>query len=295
MIETIEQPTGRNFGLVPRPIPASHPKTHIILGSIAQADIPDHFVIPDIVGPVDQVSTDFCTAYTTRELCSDLDGVVYDENWNVATTGKIVGSPILGGTSAQDAMRAPIVYGSLKVSEAPAGMTWEQKGPAFIADADNWPPPTFLYAAKHEQVASLVVDGPYDAFDNLRSAMVKNNRSVGLATKWYFSSFNNIGPSGLITSPLNPNDPSFSYHMYTAKELDIVNGNPVVWMKPYEGAGYGRRGMVAFDRATINALYGPLAFGSAFMYGNVPPSILQRMEDEAATLEQIFLKLVQNL
>lgn len=277
----------KNYGLIPRPLPKRRLKTHQLFGTASPADIPDTFDVGDVIGPVDQGATPFCTCYTTRELVSDIDKIAYDENWNVAMTGKVTGSPILTGASAQDAMEAMIAYGPLLQTDTPPDMTWQQKGMDFIADPANWTPDLFLKAAPHERVAALTIDGPYDAFDNLRSQMWMHKRSAGLATKWYFGTFNTPDGNGIVATLTDQNNPNFSYHMYTAKRLDVVNGQQVVWMKPYEGGSYGKNGMIAFDRQTINNLYGPTAFGSAHIFVDAI-SLLGRLQQEQQIVLQFF-------
>ncbi|MDE1944831.1 MAG: hypothetical protein KGI03_00965 [Patescibacteria group bacterium] len=283
----------KNYGLIPKALPKRHPTTHQVFGSIAVADLPATLDLPDIVGPTDQGATSFCTCYAARQLCSDQDGIVYDENWGVAMTSEIVGAPIVGGAPALDAMNAMIQKGPLALSDCPPGMTWQEKGPAFIADWRNWPQDLALKAAPHEKATVLSVDGPYDAFDNIRAFMAAHKRHTALATKWYYQ-FNTPHADGTIDPVPDYATPVFTWHMYEAMYPDVVNGVEVIWVKPHEGAGYGKGGYAAFDRATINRLVAePMACSLAF--GDVPTSIVQRLAVQHLSLEQIFEEIASRI
>lgn len=281
------------YGLIPEAIPDSHPTAHQVFGSPAVADLPDNCILPDIVGPTDQGMTSFCYAYCVRQLCSDQDGIVYDENWQVAAAGRVNGSSTVNGCSALVAMDSGVIWGPLAATDAPAGMTWENKGPAFIADYKNWPAGLALKAAKHEKVSVLNIDGPYDDFDNVRAQIYAKQRHIAFATKWY-SVFNAAGPDGFVPATILPNirlaNAIFSWHMYEAMDYVTVNGTPYIRCKPHEGAAYGNAGLVLLDRATVNFLIeDPLA--CALMYGDVPVSLAQKLAAEAVVVEKEFERL----
>lgn len=287
----------KTYGLIPKALPADHPTTHMVFGSAALSDIQDVLGLPDVVGPTDQGDTNFCTCYTTRQLASDIDGVVYDENWNVAMTGEMEGAPITNGAPALDAMNALIMKGSLALADAPQGMTWEEKGPAFVADWRNWPLPLAQKAAQHEQMAVLGVEGPYDAFDNVRAYITAHRRHVAFATKWY-QEFNEANPSGCIPMP-DFSSTVFSWHMYEAMDLDVVNGEPVIRMKPHEGKDYGKDGYVYFNRDVVNNLFKePLA--TKVTYKEIPADVFARLLEQrdvfkADALTMLFNYLTKNL
>lgn len=277
-------PTLKQYGLVPKALPKGHPTTHQVFGSIAPADLPPTLVLPDLVGPTDQGSSSFCYAYAVRQLASDQDGVVYDENFTISRVSEIAGEVLTEGASALDAMHSAVEFGLLKLADAPPGMIWEEKGAEFISDWKNWPMPLNELAAPAEKPSVLSVDGPYDDFDNIRSAMMKHKRHVALATQWFFE-FNNPGSDGSIAYP-DTTQP-FSWHMYEAMHYDVINGVEKICIKPHEGAAYGQGGYAWLDRPTINMLVEhPLA--CALMFGDVPANVIQRLAIQHLSLEQIF-------
>lgn len=287
----------KNYGLIPQKISRLHPTTHQVFGSLALQEIAP-LQLPDLVGPTDQGETSFCADYCARQLASDMDGIVYDENWNVVITGRVYGQSALNGAPALDALQAQVEYGGLSIIDAPADMTWEEKGPSFIADPMNWPmDELYLKAATHEKASVLSVDGPHDAFDNIRSAIQMHKRHVGLATKW-FSVFNDAQGDGFIPPTLLPeiHDPAalFAWHMYEAMDFDTINGVDIIRVKPHEGASYGKGGLSYFDRVTVNFLCSdPLA--NALMFGDVPINVIQRLQIQKQSLEDIFAELAARI
>lgn len=283
----------KKYGLIPEAIPRNRPTTHQVFGSPALPDLPRSLMLPDPIGPVDQKDTSICFAYATRQLCSSQDGIAYDENWNVAAIGEQYGSSVAEGAPALVAMQAMVSRGPLRLSDAPTGMTWEEKGVDFIADIRNWDAADNLKAAPNEKTSVLAVDGPYDDFDNARAFMSAHNRPVALATKWY-AAFNEPQSSGFIPDALlasikTPGIP-FTWHMYEAMGFDVIDGKDVMVVKPHEGAGYGKDGLAYFDRDTIDFLVeDPLACGLAF--GDVPTSVVSRLMVQNLSLEEIFAEL----
>ena len=289
--------TLKNYGLIPEKISRIHPTTHQVFGSVGRPEIAP-LQLPDIVGPTNQGETSFCFAYCLRQLCSDQDNILYDENWNVIAASKVYGQSTLNGAPALSAMESMVEYGALAEIDAPEGMTWETKTPAFIADPSNWPlDELYLKAARHEKPAVLSVDGPYDAFDNIRSAIQMHRRHVALATKW-LPAFNMAQGDGFIPSTLLPSikDPTtpFTWHMYEAMDFDTIGGVDVIRVKPHESASYGKGGYAYLDRDTINFLDSdPLA--NAFMFADVPISIVRRLQIQSQSVEDIFAELAARI
>lgn len=288
----------KSYGLIPEILSARTPTAHALFGSPSPSLIADTFEVPDLVGPVDQGDTNFCTCYTSRELETDIKGEVYDENWNVAATSRLYGQPILQGAPATLALRALRIYGGNKLSAVPSGMTWQDKGQAFIADWKNWDPSLFESAASNELPGAVdVIDGPLDAFDSIRAQMQMHKRSIALATPWY-AFFNSPDSSGAV--PDLPLTGPSSWHMYAAKRCDVIGTTQVIWMKPWEGAGFGKGGYVALTRSQVNALLAnPQA--NALMIPDVPvadPSQLGTieadLEDFFSEIRARFMSLTQN-
>lgn len=281
----------KKYGLIPKALPNRHPTTHQVFGSLIASDIPATVLLPDLVGPTDQKDTSICYSYAVRQLASDQDGIVYDENFTVAKVSETAGAVLTEGAPALDAMQSAVKFGLLEAKNAPAGMTWEEKGVDFISDWHNWPMPLDELAAPREKTSVLSVNGPHDAFDNIRSAIASHKRHVALATQW-FMEFNDAAGDGSVQVP-DARGP-YSWHMYEAMDYDVIGGVEKIRVKPHEGKGYGQNGYAWFDRQTIDLLLSnPLA--NALMFGDVPTSVLQRLAVQHISLEEIFEELAARI
>lgn len=293
MTPNASPPNRRNFGLVPKPLPRNHPNTHQLFGTPSPLTLPASFGLPDARGPIDQGNTNLCTQETTTELCSDMDGVVYDENWAAAVTSKLNGAPILNGVDALTAMQAMVLFGPLLQSLSPESMRWQKMGESYVETIGNWDPALFLKAAPNERKGVLAVDGgQYDAFDTFRAQMYAHKRSIGFATKWFYDSFNNPASNGIILPPSAGQLADFTYHMYAIKGwATLPDGNLYLKIKPWEGPTYGLGGYVFLDRATVNMLDADRN-AAALMFCDVPQNVLQNLLLQNQSLREIFEELV---
>jgi hypothetical protein len=287
----------KNYGLIPqdyREILRKRATTHQVFGSIAPANLPTRLILPDIVGPTDQGTTSICFSYCTRQLLSDQLGIVFDENWALAKAGETNGQPVATGCQALTAMEAMVKFGPLALTLCPPGMTWEEKGVDFVANWKNWDPSLDLKAAPNEQGSVLPVDGPYDDFDNVRSFMQMHQRHVAFATKWY-TEFNNPNPDGTVKDPgtLEPTS-IYSMHMYEAMDFDVVGGQEVIRIKPHEGASYGVGGYAYLNRSQVNNIIED-PFAAALCFSDAPTNVLQRMQIQNLSLEEIFDELAARI
>lgn len=280
----------KQYGLIPQEIPRTHPNTHQVFGTMSPSDIPDTLEIVDTVGPVDQDGTSFCFAYCPRQLCSDMDNILYDENWNVVATAETWGQSTENGAPALEAMQAMIYRGPLAASDAPPDMTWQLKGPPFIANPANWPASLNAKAAPHEKSSVLTVDGPYDDFDNCRAWMAAHKRGVASATQWY-AGFNEPDGNGIVHISAGT---EFTWHMYELMGYDVIAGTQVIKLKPHEGASYGKGGYSYIGREDFNALVENKT-ANVLVFGDVPQSVVNRMQIQTLSLEQIFEELAARI
>lgn len=294
MPTTTQNSICKNFGLLPKPLPRNHPTTHQLFGTPSPANLPASWSAPDVRGPIDQGSTSLCTQETTTELCSDMDGAVYDENWAAAVTSKLYGQPIINGVDAVTAMQAMVLFGPLPMGEAPTGMTWQTVGVPYVETMSNWDPTLFLKAAPFERKGVVAVDGgEYDAFDTYRVQMQAHNRSIGFASKWYYTAFNSPLSDGVITPPTSTELQDFSYHMYAIKGwATLTDGNVYLKIKPWEGAGYGVNGYAYLSRSLVNMLDADLN-AAALMFADVPQNVMQNLLLQNQSLNAIFQELVE--
>lgn len=284
----------KNKGLIPKKLPQFHPTNHQLFGTPDVTALPIKFDINDVVGPVDQGSTNFCFGYAIRQLCSDIDQKIYDENWCIAMVSKLLGYSDINGAPALTAMQAMIAYGPLQQSDAPIGFTWQEKGPEFIANPTNWPKTLYALAAPFERIGITNVDDKksgLDTFDNIKVQMYEHKRSVTLATEW-FQDFDFPSPTGQINDTFNTTGP-FSWHMYEVMGFDTINGQECIKVKPHMGAqGFG--GYIYFNRATVDLL-GSNTQANVLMFSDIPQDIGTKIQLKTYSLLQIVVDLYERL
>lgn len=252
----------RNTGLKPTPKDKRDYSLHRNFGSPQLPQLPDEFFIEgDVEGPRDQGVSLFCTAYTVTENNSDIDGVPYDENYQAAMTGRVQGEMIINGADLRSAVSAPTKYGLLPKNFAP--YQWQRDGQNIAADWTKYSQSVIDEAKKHLAPAYFSVDGPYDAFDNIRVAVWnhKPKRGVMVGTPW-LSSFN-VGPDGIV--PKITSGTIASWHAWDIKGYKIINGTKYLVARQWEGENWGDKGYCYFDRETINHLFS-IPGSAAFMY-----------------------------
>lgn len=173
---------------------------------------------------------DGCTGYAQTEICQDEDKAEYQPSFTYLKTlfmegnvGKQVGCDI------RDSLKSTIVYGVLGKDETDdAQATYHRRG-AYYA----------------------VVDSPdLDAFDDVRSAIVLNNRTVSVGTPW-FPEFETVGQDGVL--PLFAS-PVTIFHNWKVCGWKQINGQPYLIGKTWQGPSYGDHGYCYLSRTLFNEL-----------------------------------------
>lgn len=169
-----------------------------------------------------------CTAYTQTELCQDEDGVVYSPLFTYGKTLFMEGSPFGSGCDVRTSLKSTIVYGVQEVGEAPEN------------------------AINHRRGSYYAIERSTDWFDSIRSAIVTNERSVSVATRWY-QAWSNVGPNGIIVSPVSYTV-GFSLHNFKISGWTTINGIPYLIAKPWFGKLWGDKGYCYFPREVVNQM-----------------------------------------
>lgn len=239
----------KNRGLQPHIVPLYKKKKqysfHRTFGAAALTGLPDSY------GPISsdayQGGTVFCTDYTTAGICSDEDGVPYSPEYNLSKQTLIlnVNPTTFAGATLESAIKVPITFGLLPQDQAP--LTWIKDGQTVVADSKNWPANLDQVAVQNKRPYYFFVDGPYDAFDNFRSAIWLKKLSVGAGMPWY-NEYNSVGPDGILPNGVNQE----SWHAVNICGWQTINGIPYITCKPWAGSNYGKNGVVFFSRGEFN-------------------------------------------
>lgn len=196
-----------------------------------------------------------CTGYAQTDLATDEDGVIYSPDYTFAQTLRLTNSPPESqGADLRASLKSTIAYGLLPKAEAP--FSAKEKGQTFVADWQRW----LAYvdrAQKNAKPAFFTITGPYDAFDNIRSALWLNQASkqgISIGTPWYpeWSATGSDGIAPLSDFSRDPN--SLPWHNWAVKGFTTIKGVPYFIGKSWAGPKFGDKGFTYFSRENINGV-----------------------------------------
>lgn len=208
---------------------------------------------------LDQTDLDFCSAFAAVTLNYNLHGIQFDPLYFFAKIKQVRGEWQAYGANLRDAMQAAVSYGALPIANSPYvhHVPQDLQNPHdesrdFLANWNNWPKTLDAIAAKWKDGSFFMVDGPNDAFDNIRSTIYANRTSrraveFGLCwrSEWTYAPAGIITDSGYIT-------PSGDGHAISIIGQKIINGVPYLMLQNSWGVNFGDRGIYYFPRSVIN-------------------------------------------
>lgn len=201
-------------------------------GALAASYVP--FSLDAGFGFPDQNADGFpqaCTAYTQNELCQDEDQTLYDRSFLWAKILLIAGQAD-GPVSIYDALKAPCVYGVRPSNETTDAQALARKRGAYF---------------QLERARGL------DWFDSAIALMQTTKRPLSIASPWFpsfeapmFGEMPEIFPA---TWELG-----VPGHNHAAYGLTLIDGQPAIVGKSWQGAGFGDHGKHYWTRKAFNAL-----------------------------------------
>lgn len=187
-----------------------------------------------------------CTGYAQTDLCVDEDKIIYDPIYTYHKTLFMENKKPDSnqGASLRDSLKSTIIYGVMPVDG-------KDKNP---------------YAHRRGAYANVRDVTELDAFDDIRSAIQKNNRSVSIGTPWFYE-WSATGKDGIIQDidflkyskrvlfrnglALTTQHPWHNYKICGWKE---INGEPYLIAKVWLGKNWGDNGFCYFSRKTVNMM-----------------------------------------
>lgn len=242
---------------------------HKHFGSIALPTLPPtlgrkRFPLPN------QFGSEFCTAF--GESVSSMFKYMrsFSAEWQTAMEGRYYGSPITNGADAAGSMDAAILNGSAPREDV--SIIYSGLNDIQVADWNNYP--------NLQQKASIFppgipykVDGPYDVFDNIRSALYTSPDCsvVKVFGNWY-ESFNIQAADrtfkGIVSKP---NDPPVSLHRYNFVDW-VITDQAYLVAALTQGADFGDGGYLYMNRDCVNFLFENMAEQGLGLYISRPAS-----------------------
>lgn len=148
-----------------------------ILGHAVLSGLPDEYEVAEPLIIKDQgLGTDTCTAYALTSVCEDEDGVILDPDYSWGVIKQMTKDPSAWGADLRTAAKSAVVhngaYGLLAcndVQKLRSPQTVDRRNEAAWGGSLN--PENILAARQYAKKSYFSVDGPYDFFDNMRSAL----------------------------------------------------------------------------------------------------------------------------
>lgn len=259
--------------LWPTPVDERDFKLGAVVGHARPVDLPDEYTVGEPLVIKDQgEGTDMCTAYALTAVSEDQEGVVLDPFYTFGATKFITGDKAGWGadlrSAAKSAVKGDGPYGFLEVkdvSRVTSPATMEDRNAAadfsLITSAEE------IEARKHAKQSFFSVDGPYDLFDNMRSAMWQTRaekRSIFTGCNWR--------PSWTRGDGYIWDAPAGQTFGHALKAFGWFTGNGDAEGKEFmklqlsNGKGIGIGGVFYIERQALNQAF---SFG-AFMFLDMP-------------------------
>lgn len=242
-----------------------------IVGHAQPLELPPEYSVGEPIVIKDQgEGTDTCTSYALTAVSEDEEGIALDPDFTFAATKQITGHPEAWGADLRSAAKSAVkrdgLYGFLKcrdISKLTNPQTVEDRNIA--ADWRNVPDEAAREAVVHAKKSFFAVDGPYDLFDNIRSALWQTRaekRSVFTGCNWRQSWTE--APGGVIDEA-----PKEQTYGHAVKAYGWKGGR--IHLQLSNGIAIGDRGTFWIGREALN---------QAFAYGAFTFLDLSRSEAE---------------
>ena len=233
-------------------------------GATEPANLPLTLGRPFLPMP-DQGATEFCTAFGEAVASGYKYGISMSPRYQVAMESFYFNFPILQGADAQGSMDATLAFDSLPLSLLPDTLT-----NLSVNDYADWTkiPYKTLWVPARPYFPGIPykVDGPYDIFDNIRSALYQSwkiDKSVVKVFGYWYSSFNLAAAEPTNAGHVQtPTDSPITMHRYTIIDwITDASGVPYLVAALTQGNDFGDRGHLYMGRETVNTIFADLSNG----------------------------------
>ncbi len=194
----------------------------------------------------DQKDSDFCTATMSTGISELQEDVELSPEWSFAVSKEMTRDVDAWGQNLRDALLAHVKVGAVAKTSVPFSL--ETKDVMFCRNIHNYPSYLKELAVRYRKQSLFKVVGPYDHFDNIRSAMYlfrDEKRAAGFGTLFPWRSNQKI----MKEPPKNGG----GHAMYTYG-WDVIDGVQYLVVRNSYGKKAGDNGDHYFSRGVINEM-----------------------------------------
>lgn len=233
---------------------------HGTFGTTKPTDFPQEYSCDPGLTMPNQLPLDpySCTAYTTCDLGTNQDRVIYGPKYTYMKTLLLQGlPPETNGSDIRPALRSAKVYGLLPQESVPENLRNQYED--FTASQSVWPATLDAISGQLQHrkgnYFNVYDDGGLDWMDSFKSALWLNRadkRGISVGTPWFAEWA--TPQIGIVTSlfTYNGNPGNYSWHNWAIVGWRVISGEVYLIGKSWQGPNYGDRGFHYIDRKTIN-------------------------------------------
>lgn len=253
-------------GLVPTPEDTRDFSFSKTFGSIEPVILPKELIVSEPLKIKDQSTSDLCSAFAITAVSEDQEGIELSPEYQFAKTKQLSGEYVSWGADLRTACKSIVKFGS--IPERNEELSLEQNGRDAVANWNNWSSGIDALAQKYRKKSYFVVDGQYDTFDNIRSALFKyKNEHRTILTGCTWESEWTGAPNGII--PKKQGTPLFG-HAFKVFGWKTFGSEPYLMAQLSNGKGIGDYGIFYFPREVVNKKF---TYG-AYMFMDISPEAI---------------------
>lgn len=167
-----------------------------------------------------------CTGMTQADNASEEDHKQYDPRFTYERTCFMEDHPTNQGCDIRTSLKSTQVYGLAENAGEP-------------------------YQNRRGRYFNIYDDGPTDWFDSIRLALMTHNVGVSVGTPWFAQWA--TPTNGILSMPIYSGKPfDYVWHNYAIKGWEVINGQPMLLCKAWQGKAYGNNGWVYMNRSVCN-------------------------------------------
>lgn len=217
--------------------------------------------------------SDLCTAFGEAVSTGYKYQVPMNEGYQSAFESKYVGFPILQGADPAQSMDSALVYDSCPSSQCT--FTLFDKGQDWLCNYKNYDPKLVTAARPYFPGIPYKVDGPYDVFDNIRSALYQEwsvDKAVVKVFGFWYDDWNfqaaNLLNKGHVQTPTGS---PVSRHRYNFIDW-VTDESGIVYLVAAltQGDGFGDHGHLYMNRDCVNTAFANMAENGLGLYIGKP-------------------------